>query len=112
MTSSTRYKLIALALLMSVVALGLTAGCDENRMRCRHDSYYDVHPRGYDPPPPRRYSRGFPPPPPRPVRYRGEDRDHFEDRMDDWEDDYDDWKDDYEDWRKDRREAYEDRYDR
>jgi hypothetical protein len=99
--------LIALLVLISVVAMGLLAGCDEHRVRCRHDRYDDLNPRYYDPPP-RRYSRRFRAPPPRPIRYRGEDRDDFEDRLEDWEDDYDDWKDDYEDWKDDQ----EDRYDR
>jgi len=110
MTNTTRFTLISLALLMSVLALGLLAGCDEHRMRCRHDNYYYPNP-GHRYSQRRGYSRGFRPPPPRPIRYRGEDRDDFEDRMDDWEDDYEDWKDDYEDWREDRRDEYEDRYD-
>jgi len=110
MAHSKRFTVIALVLLMSVLALGLLAGCDEHRVRYRHDGYHDVRPRYYDPPP-RRYAGGFRPPPPRPYRYRGEDRDDYEDRLEDWEDDYDDWKDDYEDWREDRREYYEDRYD-
>lgn len=118
MTHSTRFTLITVLLLMSVLALGLLAGCDEHRMQCRRDGYYDLHRHQYDRVP-RRYAGGFRPPPPRPVRRYHEDRDDFEDRMDDWEDDYDDWKDDYddwkddyEDWREDRREAHKDRYHR
>jgi hypothetical protein len=111
MTNTTRFTLIALVLLMGVISLGLLAGCDEHRVRYRRHDRHDLDRGGYYDSAPRRYSRGFRPPPPRPIRYRGEDRDDFEDRMDDWEDDYDDWKDDYEDWQEDRRDDYEDRYD-
>jgi len=122
MTHSTRFTLITLIVLMGFLAMGLLAGCDKHGMRCRCDKCYNLDSR-FENRPGGRYDREFRPPPPRPVRYRGEDRDDFEDRMDDWEDDYEDWEDDYEDWledrreeyedrQKDRREAYEDRYDR
>ena len=117
MTHPTRFTLIALAVLMSVTALGLLAGCDKHRVRSRRDDYYDPNQGHYDqpryqpPPQPRRHGGGFRQPPPRPVPRRGEDRDDFEDRMEDWEDDHEDWKDDYEDWQEDRRDDYEDRYD-
>jgi hypothetical protein len=100
---------------MGFAAMGLLTGCNKHHRDCRCDKCYDLSYRNRDS---RHhlYDDQFRPPPPRPVRWRGEDRDDFEDRLEDWEDDCEDWEDDYEDWLKDRRKArrkaYNDRYDR